>query len=61
MSEDENYDASSSCESEGDNENDTLPNTNDWIIVNLISMRKLTYRYVGQILTLTDIGFIVIC
>ncbi|CAG5019267.1 unnamed protein product [Parnassius apollo] len=57
MSENENddkYDVSSSCESEDDHGNDMPPETNDWVIVNLISMKNLVHRYVGQIHSVTD-------
>lgn len=62
MSEDENddeYDVSSSCESEDDHGNDMSTETNDWVIINLISMKNLVHRYVGQILTVTDSGYII--
>lgn len=34
------------------------PETNDWVIVNLISMKSLVHPYVGQIQSVTDSGYI---
>lgn len=59
VSEDEVRYSSSSCESENDNENNTTPETNDWVVANFTSMRNLVYRYVGQIQSQTDNGYIV--
>lgn len=50
---------SSSCESSASEESLPYLQSEDWVIVNIISMKNLVHRYVGQIQSVTQQGYMI--
>lgn len=59
VTEDIQFDSSSYESSASENEEEPNLQIEDWVIVNILSMKNLVHRYVGQIKSITEHGYIV--
>lgn len=60
VSEDVEQFDSSSCESESEYEpSSSSIQDGDWVLVNLMSMKNLVHRYLGQVKSITEQGYVI--